>query len=134
MTPPEHLTIIFDGRCGVCTRTIAWLLSRDTRDRLTVVPCQTVDGVDRFGLTRDDCLRSVWAVTPDGGAEAGGQAATLIAAVLLQHRWPVTIGRMPGVRHILALGYRAVASNRHRLPGMMPWCESHPEECTAEET
>jgi predicted DCC family thiol-disulfide oxidoreductase YuxK len=134
MTSPDHVIVIFDGQCGVCTRTVAWLERRDRHHWLRPVACQTVHGVGRFGLTPRDCLASVWAITPGGRKEAGAQAATLIASVLLQRQWPVTLGRMPGVRHVLALGYRTVARNRHRLPGMTPWCDSHPGQCIAHET
>jgi predicted DCC family thiol-disulfide oxidoreductase YuxK len=126
---PESLTIIFDGHCGMCTRTISWIAARDRAGRLTPVPCQAREGVERFGLSRRECEASVWVVTPDGSRIPAGQAVVLVLAVLWQRPWLVTLGRLPGVRQLLDTGYRLVARNRGRFPGVMPWCESHPGDC-----
>jgi len=131
--PPESVTVIFDGRCGFCTAVVQRLLDGDRHHRVTAIPCQTIDGVERFGLTEQDCLASVRAVAADGRRETGAQAAVLITAVLLGRSWPLRIGRLPGVRQLLALGYRLVASIRHRLPGAVPWCEAHPGACLNKE-
>ena len=127
--PPDHVTVIFDGTCGFCTRSIRYLHRLDRQGRLTSVACQVAQREARYGLEGVDCGESAWALTDDGRREAGGQAATLIASALLQQRWPVTVGRLPGVRHALAFGYRAVARNRHRFPGDTPWCEANPGRC-----
>lgn len=126
---PSSLTVIFDGYCGMCTRTIAWLMDHDRAGRLEPVPCQNVDGVVRFGLSHSQCEASIWTLTDDGDLASGGQAMMLILAVLWQQPWIATIGRLPGVRQALDFGYGLVARNRRRFPGMTPWCESHPDAC-----
>ncbi|HEV2067538.1 MAG TPA: DCC1-like thiol-disulfide oxidoreductase family protein [Thermomicrobiales bacterium] len=83
----------------------------------------------RYGLEGVDCGKSAWGLTEDGHRESGGQAATLIASALLQQRWTVTVGRLPGIRHALAFGYRIIAINRHHFPGDTPWCEANPGRC-----
>jgi len=130
---PPSLTVIFDGYCGMCTRTIAWLRDHDKQNRLDPLPCQSLDGVRRFGISREQCEEAVWSVTDDGERASGGQAAMMILAVMWQTSWPVTVGKMPGIRQALDVGYRLVARNRRRFPGMTPWCESHPDTCLPSE-
>lgn len=119
---PTSLTVIFDGTCGFCTRWVRYMHKLDRHQRLTSVPCQLVVGDERFGLVDADCGESAWAIDDgsSGQRAAGAQAAMLIVATLLQRRWPVTVGRLPGVRHVLAFGYRTIARNRYRLPGDAP--------------
>lgn len=93
---PDSLTVIFDGWCGMCTRAISWIERRDTERRIVAVPCQSDQTLKRFGVTPDDCAKSVWAVTPGGERVPSGQATALVLAVLMQQRWLVTFGRLPG--------------------------------------
>lgn len=128
---PDHVTVIFDGTCGFCTRSIRYLHRLDRHDRVTSVASQVAQQDARYEMEGVDCGESAWAITGDGRREAGGQAAMLIASALLQRRWPVTAGRLPGIRHALALGYRTIASNRYRFPGDTPWCGANPGKCDA---
>ncbi len=126
---PDRLTVIFDGNCGFCTRSIRYLDKLDRNRRITSMPCQVAKRDPAFRLGDINCGESAWGIAPDDQAEAGGQAAALVAAVLLQRRWPITLGRRRGVRHALAVGYRWVARNRHRFPGDTPFCTAHPGAC-----
>jgi predicted DCC family thiol-disulfide oxidoreductase YuxK len=130
--PPDHVTVVFDGHCGFCTRSIRYLHRLDRHGRVTSVACQVAQREGRHGMEGVDCGDSAWALTADGRREAGGQAATLIASALLQRTWPVTVGRLPGIRHALAGGYRLIANNRHRFPGDTPWCGANPGRCGPE--
>ena len=123
------ITVIFDGECGVCTRTIRKLGEWDRRKALTFRPCQSVplDGVN--GVTPAQCLRSVWAIAADGTIAEGSDAAALILTGLVNNRWPYRIARLPVVRQLLQIGYRFIADNRRRLPGAPLWCQQHPEQC-----
>jgi predicted DCC family thiol-disulfide oxidoreductase YuxK len=128
-SPPDHVTVIFDGTCGFCTRSIRYLHRLDRHNRVTSIACQVAQQDAQYGLAGVDCGESAWALTADGRREAGGQAAMLIASTLLQRRWPVAVGRLPGIRHALALGYRATANNRYRLPGDTPYLSANPGKC-----
>jgi predicted DCC family thiol-disulfide oxidoreductase YuxK len=37
----DRLLVIFDGRCGLCNRSVRWLLVRDRRDQLRFVPSES---------------------------------------------------------------------------------------------
>lgn len=127
--PSDHVTVIFDGTCGFCTRSVRYLRRLDRHQRLTAVACQAAKRDGHYDLEGVDCGESAWALAGDGRRESGAQAAMLIASTLSQQDWPVTIGRLPGIRHALAFGYRVIAINRHRLPGDTPWCSANPDRC-----
>jgi len=40
-----RLTVLYDGDCGICTRSAHWAQRLDWRDRLDCVPLQSVDAV-----------------------------------------------------------------------------------------
>lgn len=124
-----NVLVIFDGECGVCTRTIRLLHAWDRRGVLAFRPCQSVplDGV--HGVTPAKCLRSVWAIADDGTIATGSDAAGLILTALVRNHWPYRICRLPMIRQALSLGYRLIAKNRRKLPGETPWCQQHPEDC-----
>jgi predicted DCC family thiol-disulfide oxidoreductase YuxK len=128
-TLPERATVIFDGTCDFCTRSVRFLRRLDRRRRLEPVPFQRPGAPERFGLTIGDCERAAWTVTPDGRRYPGAAAVNVALAVALGRRWPWTLYRLPGVSHVQGLVYALVARNRTRLPGDTPYCEQHPEEC-----
>ena len=123
------LTVIFDGECGVCTRTIRYLRDRDADGVLTFRPCQSLDDRGFRGVLPADCRRSVWAIASDGRTAQGSDAAFLILAALWSNWWPWRLGTLPGIRQIGQNVYQLVARNRRRLPGDTPWCQQHPEDC-----
>lgn len=124
-----NVTVIFDGKCGVCTRTIRKLNDWDKRNVLEFRTCQSMNLDDLGGISPKMCMRAVWAISEDGTIASGSDAAALIASAMLNNWWPWRIGRLPGIRHILGFGYQLVADNRMKFPGDTPWCQQHPEDC-----
>src|SRR5689334_10434572 len=113
--------LIFDGRCGVCTRSVMWLI-RHAVQPFRALPYQAID-LGPYGLTERDGKRAAWWVQEDGRKERGHLA---IASALEQTRgaWRV-VGhalRIPPVRWAAAIGYRLVARWRRFLPGTTPAC------------
>lgn len=133
MAGDGELTVVFDGWCRVCARTIAMLERLDRHDRLKMVPCQSIEGVERFGLTRAQCDASVCVIDAAGEAIDGGAAAMLILATALEQQWLKTLGNLPVLRHLIDTGYRFVSKHRRRLPGSRPWCAEHPGLCVDDE-
>lgn len=128
-TLPERFTIIFDGTCNFCTWSARRLAALDHDRRVTAVPCQAPDLTDRFPVTRAQCDHSAWAVTPDGTAYAGAEAIVVALATVRRWPWLLRVGWLPGVHGLFKVGYAAVSSIRHRLPGDRPYCDEHPEAC-----
>ncbi len=84
---------------------------------------------DVAGLTEVETAAAAWCVAP-GVRVGGARAIALALAVAL--RTPILLWpwRVPGVPFVLDRLYDLVAANRHRLPGVAPWCATHPDECT----
>lgn len=116
----SRVTIIFDGTCGFCTRQVRYLHKLDRHNRLSSQPCQFVKHDPFYQLEDADCGAMAWAISDDGRREGGAQAFTLVASILLDSEWPVRVGRLPGIRQVLNLGYQIIARNRYRLPGDVP--------------
>ncbi len=105
---------------------------------------------DRTGITDAEADRAAWTAWPAtnrpesdtvqvggevggevGGKVGGARSIALGLAVGRQARWPTLPWRLPGLPWILDRVYDVVATNRHRLPGETPWCETHPDQCAA---
>ncbi|HEU0164213.1 MAG TPA: DUF393 domain-containing protein [Thermomicrobiales bacterium] len=116
------LTLLFDGNCGFCTRTVLWVQAKDTQGRIDVIPCQVAVRNGTHDVSEGDCGKSIWAFTAEGHVEGGAQAAALVASELMGRRWPVQVAKLPVIKQSLDLGYRFIANNRHRLPGIKGMC------------
>jgi predicted DCC family thiol-disulfide oxidoreductase YuxK len=126
---PARATVIFDGSCDFCTRSVRFVRWLDRRRRLTIVPFQKPGVPAAHGLTVADCERAAWTVTPDGRRYPGAAAVNVALAVALGTRLPWVLYRLPGIRQLQDLIYALVARNRTRLPGDTPYCEQHPDAC-----
>ncbi len=128
-TPAEaRLDLVFDGRCGFCTRAVGWVHRLDRHHRISTHAYQEPGVLERFGLTESQAHTAVWAVV--GGTKSAGAAAvadTLDAA--LGTRIFGKLYRLPPVRMLQDRVYQWVADHRGKFPGVTPWCERHPEEC-----
>ena len=126
---PNQATVIFDGSCDFCTRSVRLLSWLDRRDRVAMVPFQKPGTPETHGLTVADCERAAWTVTPDGQRYPGAGAINVALATALGSRAPWLLYRLPGIHWLQDRLYAMVARNRTRLPGDTPYCEQHPEEC-----
>lgn len=94
---------------------------------MSAKPNQLPGLVERFGLTRDDVGRTVWAIDAQG-RKLSGAAAVNAALAELGVGWRVlaAAGRLPGLDWLEERVYRWVAANRSwlsRLWGSTPECE-----------
>lgn len=124
---PAHLTVIFDGECGFCTRSAAWLTRLDRRGRLVLRPYQR-PGLERFGVSETQANASVW-VVGGGVTTSGAKAISVALDVALGTRLFRWVYRCRPLGWVGEKAYAWVARNRHRLPGVRPWCETHPRDC-----
>ncbi|GAA5013383.1 polyprenol phosphomannose-dependent alpha 1,6 mannosyltransferase MptB [Actinopolymorpha pittospori] len=113
--------LLYDGDCAFCTRSVD-VLERWTHTRAQLLPWQFAD-LAAVGTTQARAEREVLWVGQDGRIDGGAQA---VARLLLHARggWSVlgALLRVPPVRWIAHVVYRAIANNRHRLPGGTPAC------------
>ena len=118
-------TLVFDGDCGFCTSSVAWI--RRLRLRVDVViPWQQAD-LAALGLTKEQCESKLQWVAGDGQVSSGHEAV----ARLLRHSSPPrrVVGTLLMTRPLswaAARAYDLVATHRMRLPGGTPACGTPP--------
>lgn len=130
-SPPfGAVTLIFDGRCGFCTRSVGWLTRLDRAGRVEALASQQPGLTERFGLTPDDVAGAVWAFDGRGRRYRGAGAVNAALSAALGRSLPVLIYRLPVIRQIQDSAYAFVARHRSRFPGVRSWCEDHPGACS----
>jgi predicted DCC family thiol-disulfide oxidoreductase YuxK len=127
--PPRLTTLVFDGTCGFCTRSVRLLEALDRHRRVRAVPSQNRGVPASLGLTVEECEETAWTITPDGGRYRGAEAANAALAAVLGSALPLLLYSLPGVKQFQDFVYHLVASNRGLLPGDRPFCAQHPAEC-----
>lgn len=119
--------VVFDGRCGFCTRSTGWLHRLDRRGRVDIRPLQAPGAPESVGRTADECLERVQWLGSDGRLRSGADAVNAALSTALGTRAPLHLYRLTAVAQDRV--YTWVAANRYRLPGATPHCSTHPAEC-----
>ncbi len=127
-----RLLVIFDGHCGLCNRSVQWLLVRDKRNRLCFAASESpkVAGLlirRGFSATGSASDIGTLLVVQDPGSSAERVLArsdavlALLGELLLPWPWVATaVGWIP--RPVRDLGYRLVARWRYRIWGRLENC------------
>jgi len=114
--------LIYDGDCGFCTTTAAWVSAR-LRVPLSVVPWQEIDDLGEIGLSEAEVATAAYWVDAYGRVERGhraiGRALTMTSGPLVVLGWLLLT---PPFSWLGAAGYPIVARFRHRLPGATAGC------------
>jgi predicted DCC family thiol-disulfide oxidoreductase YuxK len=116
--------LVFDGECGFCTATAAWV-SRRWRIPARSVAWQAFEPGElaELGLTEDDVRSYAWWIDAEGRRFRGHFAVAHSLAA--SSGWRGLAGRIllvPPFRWLGAPVYSLVARNRGRLPGSTPAC------------
>jgi predicted DCC family thiol-disulfide oxidoreductase YuxK len=113
-----RLTVLYDGRCRVCTRVAGRLAGLDTGRRLRLVPLQRA-AVDRPEVQRlraqRDLRRALHVIDEEGRWASGGEAVIRTLECLPRLRPLASVARLPGVARLVETAYRLVADHRARL-------------------
>ena len=127
-----RLLVIFDGHCGLCNRSVRWLLARDRQDRLRFVAAESPQAAGLLahhgiaGDGPDTVFHSILVIREPGGpAERILARSDAILALLreLIRPWPavaVALGWIP--RPLRDLGYRLIARWRYHIWGRLETC------------
>lgn len=108
-------TLVYDGNCGVCLRSVDWLRRRLVRP-VHLVASQDID-LARYDLTQADVARAAWWID-ERGRKLAGHRAIAHALGACRRAWP-GVGwalRLPPISQLAWLGYRLMARWRHHLP------------------
>jgi predicted DCC family thiol-disulfide oxidoreductase YuxK len=127
-----RLLIIFDGQCGLCNRSVRWLLRHDQFDRMRFVPSDSPLVQPLLARHSLDAATTVGnsgtmlvAQAVDTPAEQLFLRSNAILALLRQLPlpWPAlgaTLRLIP--RPLRDLGYRLIARFRYRIWGRLDAC------------
>lgn len=126
---PETATVVFDGHCGFCTRSVDWLAKLDRHDRLEFVASQRPGVRSEFAISDEEADDSAWTIAPGGARVGGARAIALAVAVATGNRLPYVPWKIPRGMWVMGKTYRFIANRRGRLPGTTPWCDQHPDQC-----
>lgn len=132
----SRLLVIYDGRCGLCNRSVRWFLRRDAHDRLRFIPSESprvAPLLARHGFTSPDLPdgpNSILAVRNPGQSPGQSTEQVLVrsAAILAMLRelpgpWPAIAAILRVIpRPLRDLGYRSIARIRYRIWGRYDTC------------
>jgi predicted DCC family thiol-disulfide oxidoreductase YuxK len=124
-----HGVLVFDGRCGMCTRVVNRLARLNRTGRLRIEPLQAPGIADLLGIPDDRLPESAWWLDSSGAVFAGAHAMNAALCAALGTPLPLWIYRLPGIGALQNVIYRWVAAHRYRFRGVTPLCEAEPERC-----
>ena len=113
---PDPLFVLYDGDCGLCSRTAQALRLLDGRGRLRLLPLQLAAselGADAPSL--EAMTATLHAGIPGRGWSTGGEAARRTARAIPVLRSLAVVGSLPLVNRLVEPGYVLLASNRDRI-------------------
>ena len=116
--------LIFDGDCGFCTASAAWV-SRGWDGRPRAVAWQHLGekGLIELGLTTEQAQDAAWWVDESNALFRGHRA--IGHALMACTGWRRALGAAvvsPPLGWAAPVAYRLVARYRHRMPGGTPAC------------
>ncbi|MFY9854564.1 MAG: DCC1-like thiol-disulfide oxidoreductase family protein [Terracidiphilus sp.] len=127
-----RLVVVYDGHCGLCNRTMRWLLRRDQRDRLRFVASESDIAaalLARHGINCPDAESgpSAILVVLNFGEPVERVLARSDAIVALfgqfPQPWPAVAAILSWLpRPLRDLGYRLIARWRYRIWGRLEIC------------
>lgn len=118
-------TVVYDGDCEVCQRSVAALAKWDRDRLLEIVPSQAPSVAERFPwITRAEFDQSIQVIrTADNKTWQGAAAVEEMAKALPRAKSFSWIFRIPFARPVGERLYRWFAANRHRF-GCKEHCEA----------
>lgn len=111
----KRFTVIYDGECGLCRRSVERLRRWDTTDRLRLLPFQAPGVMDRYpDIDEAEFRKAVQLIAPDGRRWSGADAVEK-ALEQTRARPLAWLFKLPFARPIARRGYRWIARNRSKL-------------------
>lgn len=121
MEQDQHPIVFFDGHCGLCNRTVDWVIRRDKNHLFRFAPLQGETAAKTFtDTTQEETLRNIWLYC-DGALHKKSTAVLKICRNLpWPARWLSLFLAMPvPIRDWV---YDLIARNRFRIWGWSETC------------
>jgi predicted DCC family thiol-disulfide oxidoreductase YuxK len=112
--PGAAVVALFDGQCGVCSRSAGLIGQRDTARLIERLDLRDPAAAERFPDLSTEAVRALMHVVDrEGTVHIGLDAVLRVFDELPRWRWTARLLRIPGVHALANVGYRLFA--RHRL-------------------
>ena len=113
----KTVEVFYDGACPLCMREIRMLMRKDRRGRIEFTDIAAPGfSAEAYGTTYGALMARIRGRLPDGTWIEGVEVFRRLYSAI-GWGWLVAFTRVPGLSHLLSLGYRAFAANRLRLTG-----------------
>ena len=123
MVSGEPPLVLYDGTCGLCARSVRWILRHEADQALRFAPLQgeTTDALRARYPSIPNTVDTV--ILIEGGRAHLRSKAFLYLARHLRApwRWAYALRWFPGF--VLDVGYRLIAALRYRIWGRVDACE-----------
>lgn len=122
-SPNYHIEVFFDGDCPLCYKEMR-LIQR--MDKKRVVLCTDISSTDfdreSIDVSWENLMGRIHGRLSDGSIVEGVEVFRVIYSSL-GLGYLVLLTRIPGISHILDVGYRIFADNRLRITGRSESCD-----------
>lgn len=109
-------TVVYDGECSVCIRSVNALRDHDRHARFELVAYQSEGVMERFpDIPEAEFREAVQLIGPNGRRWAGADAVEKIFQLVPAARPLAWIFRIPLLRPLARRAYRLFARNRSRF-------------------
>ena len=116
ISPVSSYTVIYDARCGVCSRSVAWLKRQKADQPLRFLASDSEEAV-RLVPVRPPNQMAI--VSPTGEVLLGSDGWIGCMSTLPRYRMIASVMAWPVVNPFVRLGYGIVARNRLRISAML---------------
>lgn len=120
LPPGKVVEVFYDGECPLCMREIRMLMRRDRDHRIQFTDI-AAPGFDpgAYGKDLETFMARIQGRLPDGTWIEGVEVFRQLYAAI-GFTWLAALTRLPGLSHLVRLGYHLFARNRLRLTGRCP--------------
>lgn len=112
---PERPTLIYDGACGFCQRSVDLVRRWDREQRFVFIPFQDQARVAAFAIPLPALAAAMHLLLPDGRVFAGADAVPEILRLLPGKGSWAWVFRVPGVPFVARRLYGWIARRRRCL-------------------
>ncbi len=115
MAERKKLTIFYDGQCTMCSSLIETISTSEKQEHF--LPKDMHTSVLPKNVTLKDINKEIYVTDSNGVMYKNADAILKISEEYFNVKHLTTIGRLPGIRQMLTIGYNFIAANRHLLTG-----------------
>jgi len=116
--PDKHARLLYDGDCGVCTRTAEILQKLDSGHDFMIQPYRSFaeEWLKQYGLNYEQCSKRAYVISPRGRVWGGAFAVNYF--FIKRFPWCLLVILVYAIPPLLVaelIGYYLVARNRYRI-------------------